>query len=153
FEIDGRHPEALEVAELTTDLLVHWQGQLLFRGRVGATSDEVGPDDHRLQISAVDYRGLLDRRIVPADRSWTATDLTDIAWAMIQASQGQAGGGRGITRGRTEATRSVDWDVPAGTRVAEAIDDLAKQWPGWDWQISPTLEFDTWGFRGDQVDD
>ena len=67
FGINGRHPQAALIDELTTDAHVLWTSAAgvtwnLFRGRVGTTSDTLTPDDHRMTVSALDYRSLLDRR-------------------------------------------------------------------------------------------
>ena len=63
FTIDGRHDEAAQVAELATDLHVYdEQGVKRFRGRIGPESDDIGPNTHTSQFTAIDYRGMLAYR-------------------------------------------------------------------------------------------
>ena len=60
----GDDPGALEAHELRRDLIVYRDGQKMFRGRIGATSDRLDTTGHTVTWSAVDYRGLLARRII-----------------------------------------------------------------------------------------
>lgn len=75
FEMSARHGEAYNIHELSTDVHVRWTSAagvrwILFRGRVGSSSDAGGADEHRASFTALDYRGVLARR-----RLWHGTSL------------------------------------------------------------------------------
>src|SRR6266702_2238578 len=101
FDVDGRSPVAANIIELETDMMVLFGAKIIFDGRVGDSQDTLTASAHRTVINAYDYREVLRRRaILPGDTlSWTDKDRSDIAWAMIQATQGRPGGNLGITRG------------------------------------------------------
>lgn len=83
FDIDGRHPESLDLLELATDVHGVRDGVPLFTGRLGATGDSMDADGHRTKVSVVDTRGLLGRRITSADRTWTGADVADVARTLL----------------------------------------------------------------------
>ncbi len=154
WKMDGRHPEAAMLGELTTDLLAYRDGELMFRGRVGSTSDDIDADRHTVQFAAVDYRGVLHRRKVYGEQTYTATDLADIAWDLIDTTQTDVilpGGPLGIIRG-TNGYDGIgtarDHTVKDGAWVDEAIDDVANVWGGFNWSIDPRLAFQAWPWRG-----
>jgi hypothetical protein len=79
FGIDGRHREALTLDEFITDAHVLWTSELgvvwnLFRGRIGASSDVIDEDSHRMSVTALDYRALLTRRRLYAGRGINPND-------------------------------------------------------------------------------
>lgn len=150
FTIDGRHDEALELVELVSDLRAWRNGELLFRGRVGPTTDEIG-DDHATTITVGDYRAVLDRRFlregdavlgapVNGDAGTVAFDLVEIVQARTAGDLGIVAG-VGIPAGRAMPTSTFS----AGQSITEAIDLFALTDPattGFEWQISPELELD-----------
>lgn len=80
FTIDGRADEALLLDELTTDVHILWRSpegddRILFRGRIGATSDTLTADSHQMTVTALDYRAMLHRRRLlggtPLNANWT----------------------------------------------------------------------------------
>lgn len=148
FSIDGRHPEALELVELETDVHAWRDGELLFRGRLGPTSDDVG-DSHSTAISVGDYRNVLDRRFLyEGDALLAGTiagDVGTIAWSLVTLTQARTAGALGITPGTpTPIGRAMAPTVfSAGQSIAKAIDLFAKTNPattGFEWEISPELE-------------
>jgi hypothetical protein len=75
FDLPGTHGEAYNIDELLTDAHVRWTSAdgvrwMLFRGRVGSSSDAGSIDEHRMTVTALDYRGVLARR-----RLWHGTSL------------------------------------------------------------------------------
>jgi hypothetical protein len=141
----GDDPVAAQINELLSDLLVYRDHRLVFRGRIGATSDTLDGTTHTVQLSAVDYRGLLDRRIVHSAVTYTGVDQSQIAWNLINTSQGLSGGDVGITRGPTwnhGVTRTRNYE--AGKSIGEAIQQLGNVIDGFEWEIDPELRFRTW---------
>ena len=146
FAVDGRSEQAAGIVELASDLVLWRDGQMLFRGRVGATSDDVGPSAHEMQVHAVDYRGLLDRRIVYDDdlRSFHQVDAETIAWQLIANTQAKPGGELGITRHGTSTGVLRDRTYEPGKPVGEAIQQLSELDDGFDWDITPEMRFRVW---------
>lgn len=144
FTINARTEQAEAIEELASDLKCWRNGDLLFRGRFGATQDQISPDNHTLDATAVDYRGLLERRITYADETlaYDQADQEAIAWQLIANTQARTGGNLGITR-RTGQTTGVlrDRTYEAGKPVGEAIQQLSELDDGFDWTITPELEF------------
>jgi microcystin-dependent protein len=144
FTVPGTHPDARLVSELATDLLVYRNGRKLFRGRVGTSADTLSADTHTVQFSAVDYRGMLDRRILWSDSrlSFRGVDQGQIAWAMIADTQSRPGGNFGIVQGAGTVTGVVrDRDYAPGKKIGEAIGELGDVIGGFDWEIDANLAF------------
>lgn len=146
FSLDGNSAEAAAIVELATDLVCYRDGTKLFRGRIGPLEDDIAADDYRLNLSAVDYRGMLDARIVGVSgESFTAVDQGTIAWNLIQTTQALSGGNWGITNGigatsGTTRDRAYDPGKPRG----EAIAELARVDGGFEWEIDADLELNRW---------
>jgi len=141
--IDGRAgPQVDDIIELASDIVVYRDDYKLFRGRIGYAQDSIGPNRHTVSLSAVDYRGILDRRIFWVDRAYTSTDQSNIAWDFIQYTQGLTGGNLGITRGVGQSTGiNRDRDYEAGKNIGEALKQLSEVINGFEYEISPNLEF------------
>jgi len=143
FVVDGRSEQAAGIVELATDLVLWRDGQMLFRGRVGATSDDVGPSAHEMQVHAVDYRGLLGRRIVYDDVTYTAA-AEQIGWQLITATQQRPGGDLGISRYGPTTTPIRTRTFEGGKPVGEAVQQLSELEDGFDWDITPELVYRVW---------
>lgn len=151
LSIDGRHEEAAVLDELVTDLYIRRGGRLLYRGRVGATSDSVDSAGHSMQVSTADYRAMLQRRILyDADTlQWLATDKATIAWQLIQQTQARTAGNLGITNGTTPLGVAIDRTWEAGASIGESIQEIAEEGAGFDWDIDPsTMALQVWAERG-----
>lgn len=146
FSIDGRHPDAASIVERRTDLWVYRDGLLVHRGRIVVGSDDINAKGHRCQFTSLDYRGLLQHRLVgTAGRTFTAVDQAGIAWTLIDESQDLTGGDWGITSG-LGATSGVPRDrtYAAGKSLLAAISELYRVDNGGEWEISPELELNRW---------
>lgn len=144
--IDGRSAATEYVRELATDMWVWWDTTLLFRGRIVAADDSLDRDTHRIDLAAVDYRGLLDRRVLiePDTVSFTNIAQATIAWNLIAAAQAKPGGNLGITAGWVPAGQTVVYAFEYGTSIAEAIGKLSETTNGFDWAVGPDLVFNAW---------
>lgn len=152
FAIDGRHPEALEIVELETDVHAWRDGVKMFRGRVGPTSDEIG-DGHSTTVTVGDYRKVLDRRFLREGDAVLGApvngDVGDVAFDLVEIVQARTRGdlgivaGVGIPAGRPMAETTFS----AGQSIPEAIDLFALTDPattGFEWQVSPDLALDVY---------
>lgn len=151
FTINGRHEEAEDIDELVTDLIVRRDVTIVYRGRVGATSDTIDAAGHLTQVTTGDYRAILGRRILYDDDTleWFATDKATIAWQLVEQTQTRTAGDLGITDGTTALGVDVDRDWEAGASIGEAIQELSEEGDGFDWDINPaTLALEVWAERG-----
>jgi hypothetical protein len=146
FTTDGRHPQAAELDEIATDVHVLWtppsggSTRILYRGRVGATSDTLNADSHQMQVATLDYRAVLNRRILWSDSqlTWTATDQADIARGLLAQTQNRPGGDLGIDPGTATTGVTRDRTYEAGDSIGERIQELSEVIDGFDWDITPT---------------
>lgn len=141
FTIDGHHEEALELSNLATDLTIYRNGTKLFRGRIIADTDSIDPDSHDVQCTAIDYRGLLQYRVVnEAGRTFTSTDQGAIAWTLISESQALSGGNWGITNGLGATSGTArDRTYDPGKPLLDAISELGRVDGGFEWEIDANL--------------
>lgn len=157
FTISGRHEEAAEISELATDLIVRREGQALFRGRIGATDDDVGSSRHELSVSAGDYRALLGRRIFyDADTlgPHAGIDVGELAWDVVEVMQARSGGDLGITAGDGIPADVVAPSATfvAGQSAADAIDTFTTDETS-DWEVDAELRLNVFpGGRRIQTD-
>lgn len=146
FSLNGDGGEIAAIARLATDLWVWRDGTLLFRGRIGGHQANLDATRHSVQFSAIDYRGMLSRRIVGAlGAAYTATDQAAITWDLISDSQALSGGNWGITNGvgsTSGVDRDATWDP--GKPIGDAIAEMGRLYNGFEWEISPTLAFNRW---------
>lgn len=97
--LNGDSDEALYINDLVTDLKIWRNGVPLYLGRVVGTGDDIQETTYALSVSTVDYRGLLARRILWADITFTAQTVDTIIWSLISTTQDKSGGDLGITKG------------------------------------------------------
>lgn len=143
FTIPGRHDQAAVIDELLTDIVAVRDADRLFRGRVGASGDTLDAD-HQTDFAAVDYRGMLARRILWDPQTFAAEDQIDIAWDLIDYTQGLTGGNLGITRDADPSGVTRDRDYDAGLNVGTLLDELGRLDQGFDWEIDANLIFHAW---------
>ncbi|MGH3659015.1 MAG: hypothetical protein ACRDUA_20370, partial [Micromonosporaceae bacterium] len=157
FEIDGQGEQAPLIAELATDIHVLWTPESgpsteLDRCRVGATADDVSESEHRLQVAALDYRAVLNRRrTINTDTNvFAAVDQAEIAWGLVAQTQSHLAGHLGISKGVGFPGASIvrDRTYMAGDSIGERIQELSEVVDGFDWDITPasasSLHLDVW---------
>lgn len=143
LSIDGRAGEQVNIiTELASDIIIYRENQKLYRGRITYSQDDLGPDRHTTSISSVDYRGLLDRRILYDNQNYVSTDQSLIAWNLVNNTQGKTGGNLGITRGTGQST-GVDRDreYTPGQSIGEQIKQLSEVINGFEYEVDPELAF------------
>lgn len=159
FNLDGRHPQALAVDELTTDVHLLWTSdtgttEILDRCRVGAPQDSIDRDRHTMQVNCLDYKAVLRdaRRLTTGDTvTYTGADQAEIAWGLVDSTQNNTGGGLGISRGWTGTTPTGqlrDRTYAVGDSIGERVQELSEVIDGFDWDITPVsasaLRMDVW---------
>lgn len=159
FTMNGRHPEALNLIELATDVHCLREGTPMMCARLASTVDTIDRDGHKVEASAADYRGLLARRLTQADRNWVGVDASAALAQLLDDAQQNAsfvnaaglqqgaGGDLGITIptswGAGTTGVAVTRTSPAGVPVLGEVTalqadeddplfdfDIAAGWPG-----------------------
>lgn len=156
FTISGTSPQAGAFRELISDLQVIRNGQILLAGRIVPTTDTLDGTRHDVQVTALDYREVLRRRmLIDGDTlAFNSTEQALIAWTLIQATQARAGGDLGIARGRGQSTgvnRTQQFSL--GDMIGDNISQMGLLDSGYDWDITPygssDLRLDIWSpYRG-----
>lgn len=124
---------------LTTDLLLFRERTFLYRVRIVDAQDTFNENTHTVTINAVDYAQVLKRRVLFHDRSYDNTDQFDIAWALIEYTQGFES--LGITRGTTaDSGKLRDLDIQQGQTIYDAISLVSKADGGFDWWVDKDLK-------------
>jgi hypothetical protein len=146
FDIDGRHPNAAAIAELSTDLHAVYDpaagpSSIIYRGRIAATSDTLDAKAHTVSVSSMDYREVLRRRILYSSDtlSYVGQDQADIAFNLISQTQAQAGGNLSIYKGLgnpSGTTRTMTY--AAGDSIGDLIQTMSQMQNGFEWEITPT---------------
>lgn len=173
--IDGWDPAASEIVELSTDLYVFRRRsvgaprELLYRGRIGKTSDSISADGHQVTVPSTSYKGVLKRRLLMTGftsassaytvgdssgtgrgQRWNQVDQMRIAWELVDGIQRLANGNLGITNGVGQSSGKLrDRTFQMGDSIGDQLDSLSDVIDGFDWDITPTY---TNGSSGLQLD-
>ncbi|MGH3673649.1 MAG: hypothetical protein ACRDSH_23970 [Pseudonocardiaceae bacterium] len=145
FDIDGRHPEASYVQELSTDLHCIYDPDvgptsIIYRGRIGNLSDNLDASSHTLTVPSMDYRELLKRRLLynSSTLSFVSQDQADIALNLIGQTQALPGGDLSISKGLGNPSGIVrTLSYVAGDSIGDQIQTLSQLQNGFDWEITP----------------
>lgn len=155
FSVPGDENALDDVTERITDI-VAWrrhdaasQAAAYARGRVLEMNDTLDDGPYDVQVSCSDVRSILARRMLFADRAYTAQAQASIVWDLISYTQSQTNGSLGITVGNLDSVQStVTGDTTmvrtrnyvAGDEIGKLIDDLAAGSDGFDWWVDVNLQ-------------
>jgi hypothetical protein len=142
FTMNGHSPEVLQIRDLATDLIVLRDGMKIFRGRIAPTQDTLDATSHKCTFTAIDYRGLLDRRyIMEGDRTiYTEWEQEAMVWELISVTQAKTNGNLGITRSNILGSGiSRDFAFEMGAKIGDEIQKLGDAVNGFDWEIDADL--------------
>ncbi len=141
FSVDGASRDAGRIRELVTDVWLFREGRPLYRGRVGPTGDDLSENRHGTVVSSADYRAVLGRRLLLEGDPlvYTQVDQAQLAWNLINITQGRNGGNLGIVRGAGQTTgvlRDRTWEP--GETVLHYMDLLANVSDGFEYDLTPS---------------
>jgi len=105
-------------------------------GQTGATS---------ISVTFADYLVLLGKRRTASSISFTSEDSSDIAWSLINTTQGLTNGNLGITRGYNPTTKNRDRTF-VYDNVRDEIVKMSneKVKDGYDFDIDANLQFNVY---------
>jgi len=156
WSMNGQHPEAKLVEELMSDVVASFDDgtgtgqQSLVRARIGPSSDSGNETSVNCSFRALSYRDLLNRRILYSNVTYAAVyGLEALGWDLITRTQATDGGYLGITRGTTGGTSASGgpnplFELEAGMVIAEQIAKAFEETPGYDWDITADLVWQTY---------
>jgi hypothetical protein len=147
FRINGDHPTAELVRSFDRDVIVYRNAQPLFRGTIGTTFDNVSEERHDVVVSAVDYRGRFERRLLLADETFTSRRDDLIVEDLLGSVQSVAS--LGVSMGTVEPGPDRTVDFEAGQTLRSAIDTIANVDGGFDWYVDPQLRLNVARTRGE----
>jgi hypothetical protein len=142
------NPFAKLIVPLASDLLItrvhNDQIKKIYRGRITAEQDEINADNQTVQFSSIDYRGMLQFRVLNEAVVYaTPVDRGVMTWALITYTQSKTNGNWGITQGvgATSGTLHTE-ELAIGMTVLEALSDLGhRETGGFEWDIDGDLKF------------
>lgn len=130
---------------------------LLYSGYLTSPTKSRGVSDRgTYQVGSKGIFSLLDRRLTnnpttrPDETFFASSDLSDIAWDLINYTQNRTYGDLGITRGLDPTTRNAQRTYFYNP-IGEAINDMSNQnrKDGFDFEIDVFNKFNVWyPFRG-----
>lgn len=167
FTLDGHDPEAAALVELATDVCAYrWDQttpgadeELMFRGIVAHSEDEVSEQDHVVIFQCYDYLKMLERRLITTtvdysvatiDQDALAALLVTLATTTVESSSGTsfAPGAYlpldvvycapdGSPRIAGAGTPARNRTYLGSQQISQALDDLAKVIGGFDYDVLP----------------
>lgn len=154
FKLNQLDPMAKKVLELRSDLWVYREGDLVFRGRITASRDNLDANGGYVDFTAVDYRERAKRWFIYDDDIyfWFDEDVAVIASNVLTAVQARTGASYGVSTGLGFPALGVirnEVEFTPGSSMAAGLDSLQEsKLRGFDWEISPELELNLWVRRG-----
>lgn len=155
--MNGRHPDGELVIPRQSDVWARRANtatdgtvtnDLMFRGRVVPSGDDIDETRHTTAATAVGYRWILEnaRQIGVAGRYFApGTDQGALAWTLVSESQALSAGNLGITNGLGSTSGTTrELTLRAGAKIGEEIAKLGRLDNGFAWEISPTLALNRW---------
>lgn len=146
FIINGEHPTAALIEPFDRDVIVFRNSEPILRGTIGAVSHTLDGTSHYVNVSVLDYRARLQRRLLTEAVTFTDTPDTEIAVALLQAVQSVSS--LGITLGTIEPGPDRTITLDAGVNAYTAISLLADADDGFEWDITPGRQLDIRRSRG-----
>jgi hypothetical protein len=138
----GIHPREL-LRLRWTEVRVREGDVWLAAGRVEGLNTALG--DGTIKIHAGGFLDLLRKRRTAAERVFTAMEATDIAWTLIDESQGLPNGDLHLTLGPNQATAGAHDRTYKRTVIKDALQALTEvQTSPFDFEITPLKDFNTY---------
>jgi hypothetical protein len=126
-----------------TRLLIYRENILIWAGVIWEIEESATNDEGFVNIQCVEIFHILSEKRYTSN-SYTATDAGQIAWGLINTTEGLTGGDLGITQGTIEATQNRDRTY-FDEKIGEKIIQLTEVINGFDFVITPSIKINTLG--------
>jgi hypothetical protein len=125
-----------------TRLLIYRENALIWAGVVWEIQEGASEDgDVTIQCTEI-FHILSEKRYT--SNTYTGTDAGQIAWGLIDTTQGLTGGDLGLTQGTIQATQNRDRNY-FDESIGEKIIQLTEVINGFDFLITPSIKDNTLG--------
>jgi len=147
LEAEFRHDADLGGARIgTAEFQLKRDGVVVWAGPWRGT--DVDARAHRIRVNAEGLHSWFRSRIVTSDLVYTATAQQEIAWNLLNHTQGQTHGSLGIVQGtHTGSTINRDrfYCSSEAPNIGEEVEAFLAYSDGFDFEINPaTRAFNTW---------
>jgi hypothetical protein len=126
-----------------TRLLIYRASKLIWAGVIWEITEDAQDDEGTVNVQCTEIFHILSEKRYTSN-SYTSTDAGQIAWGLINTTQGLSGGNLGITQGTIEATQNRD-RAYLDEKIGEKIIQLTEVINGFDFLITPSIKNNTLG--------
>jgi hypothetical protein len=126
-----------------TRLLIYRADKLIWAGVIWEITEDAQDDEGAVNVQCTEIFHILSEKRYTSN-TYTSTDAGQIAWGLINTTQGLTGGDLGITQGTIEATQNRDRTY-LDEKVGEKIIQLTEVINGFDFEITPSIKVNTLG--------
>lgn len=126
-----------------TRLLIYREDKLIWAGVIWEVSEDAGDDDGNVNVQCVEIFHILSEKRYTSN-TYTSTDAGQIAWGLINTTQGLTGGNLGLTQGTIQVTQNRDRTY-FDEKIGEKIIQLTEVINGFDFEITPSIKVNTLG--------
>jgi hypothetical protein len=126
-----------------TRLLIYRASKLIWAGVIWEITEDAQDDEGTVNVQCTEIFHILSEKRYTSN-TYTSTDAGQIAWGLINTTQGLSGGNLGITQGTIEATQNRA-RVYFDEKIGEKIIQLTEVINGFDFEITPSIKVNTLG--------
>jgi hypothetical protein len=126
-----------------TRLLIYRATKLIWAGVIWEITEDAQDDEGTVNVQCTEIFHILSEKRYTSN-TYTSTDAGQIAWGLINTTQGLTGGNLGITQGTIEATQNRD-RAYLDEKIGEKIIQLTEVINGFDFLITPSIKNNTLG--------
>lgn len=126
-----------------TRLLIYRASKLIWAGVIWEITEDAQDDEGTVNVQCTEIFHILSEKRYTSN-TYTSTDAGQIAWGLIDTTQGLLGGNLGITEGTIEATQNRD-RAYFDEKIGEKIIQLTEVINGFDFEITPSIKVNTLG--------
>jgi hypothetical protein len=126
-----------------TRLLIYRADKLIWAGVIWEITEDAQDDEGTVNVQCTEIFHILSEKRYTSN-TYTSTDAGQIAWGLINTTQGLTGGNLGLTQGTIEATQNRDRTY-LDEKIGEKIIQLTEVINGFDFLITPSIKVNTLG--------
>ncbi|HEX2910384.1 MAG TPA: hypothetical protein VH186_06215 [Chloroflexia bacterium] len=154
FQINLKDDKATNafIALGVRDVYIYRDDDIAWGGRMWNYHGRVPRDDCMLTVTLSGFLKMLKKRCIYTKESYTSIDAGQLAWNLINISQGKPYGDMGITQGTLETTFLLNEDIEYTTLYDELL-KLSGTKPGFDLEITQTKVFNVYTKKGTDKSD
>jgi len=145
WKMDGRDSRTESVTEMVHDLKGYRDKELLFRGRIGPSNDDIG-GRHNVNMAALDYRGRMQHRLIKSSYTLGYLGVEPVSQinSLLATLQAETNGNEGISAGTQDTVAARDFTWRLGMSFTQAVDVIAEADDGFDWEIDANMNLNTY---------